>query len=86
LLHYIRKLKEIYNILSINRLWRTRLYEIGIIIKDFCLYFGLTGLLSRSIQIIIDARFTGYEFYEELNYCIFYSSIGDCLDRYIKNE
>ena len=35
LLHYIRKLKEIYNILSINRLWIQRLYEIGIIIKDF---------------------------------------------------
>ena len=83
LLHYIRKLKEIYNILSINRIWRSRLFEIGIIIKEFCIYFGLTGLLSRSIKIIIDARFTGYEFYEELNYSIFYSSIGDCLDRYI---
>ncbi len=33
LLHYIRKLKEIHNILSINRLWRMRLYEIGIIKK-----------------------------------------------------
>ena len=76
MLYYIRKLKEIHNILSINRLWRTRLYEIGIVIKDFCLYFGVTGLLSRSIKIIIDARFTGYEFYEELNYSIFYSSFG----------
>ena len=83
LLHYIRKLKEIYNILSINRLWRTRLYEIGIIIKDSCLYFGLTGLLSRSIKIIIDARFTGYEFHEESNHSIPYPSIGDCPDRYI---
>ena len=72
LLYYIRKLKEIHNILSINRLWRTRLYEIGIVIKDSCLYSGLTGLLSRSIKIIIDARFTGYEFYEELNYSISY--------------
>ena len=83
MLYYIRKSKEIHNILSINRLWRTRLYEIGIVIKDSCLYSGLTGLLSRSIKIIIDARFTGYEFYEILNYSIFYSSIGDCSDRYI---
>ena len=83
MLYYIRKLKEIHNILSINRLWRTRLYEIGIVIKDSCLYSGLTGLLSCSIKIIIDARFTGYEFYEELNYSISYPSIGDCLDRYI---
>jgi len=83
LLYYIRKLKEIHSILSINRLWRTRLYEIGIIIKDSCLYFGLSGSLSRSIKIIIDARFTGHEFHEELNYSISYPSIGDCLDRYI---
>ena len=83
LLYYIRKLKEIHSILSINRLWRTRLYEIGIIIKDSCLYSGSTGLLSRSIKIIIDARFTGYEFYEESNHPISYPSIGDCLDRYI---
>ena len=80
---YIRKLKEIHNILSINRLWRTRLYEIGIVIKDSCLYSGVIGLLSCLIKIIIDARFTGYEVYEELNYPISYPSIGDCLDRYI---
>ena len=83
MLYYIRKLKEIHNILSINRLWRTRLYEIGIVIKDSCLYSGVIGLLSCLIKIIIDARFTGYEVYEELNYPISYPSIGDCLDRYI---
>ena len=83
MLYYIRKLKEIHNILPINRLWRTRPYEIGIVIKDSCLYSGVTGLLSRLIKIIIDARFTGYEVYEELNYPISYPSIGDRLDRYI---
>jgi len=31
LIHYSRQLKEIHNILSINQLWSTRLYEIGII-------------------------------------------------------
>ena len=67
LLYYIRKLKEIHNILSINHLWRTRPYEIGIVIKEFRLYSGLTGLSSRPIQIIIDGRFTGYEFHEESN-------------------
>jgi len=83
LLYYIRKLKEIHNILSINRLWRTRPYEIGIVIKDSCLYSGSTGSLSRPIKIIIDARFTGHEFHEELNYPISYPLIGDCSDRYI---
>ena len=73
----------IHNILSINQLWSTRLYEIGIISKVFCLYFGLSGLLSRSANILIDARLTGYEFYQCLKYSLFISSIGDCLDRYL---
>jgi len=83
LIHFTRKLKEIHNIFSSNRLWRTRLYEIGIITRDFCLYFGLSGLLSRSANLIIDARFTGYEFYGGMNYSIFLCGNGDCLDRYL---
>jgi len=83
LLYYIRKLKEIHNILSINRLWRTRPYEIGIVIKDSRLYLGFTGSSPRPIKTTIDARFTGHEFHEELNYPIHYPSIGDCSDRYI---
>ncbi len=35
------------------------------------------------MKIIIDARFIGHEFHDELNYSISYHSIGDCLDRYI---
>ena len=46
-------------ILSVNRLWRTRINEIGIIRKDFCLYFGLSGICCRSVMIILDGRFIG---------------------------
>lgn len=51
--------------------------------KDFCLYFGLSGIIARGIKIKIDGRFIGYEPHELLNYSIFLSSIGDCPDRYI---
>ena len=54
-----------------------------IVIKDSCPYSGSIGSLSRPIKTIIDARFTGHEFHEELNYPISYPPIGDCLDRYI---
>ena len=83
LIHFVRKLKEIHNILSINRLWKSRLYEIGIIKRNFILFFGFSGLLSRSCNIKIDARFSGYEFYLSLDYSIFIAYNGDCLDRYI---
>jgi NADH:ubiquinone oxidoreductase subunit D len=83
LIHYSRQLKELHNILSINQLWISRLYEIGIVTKEFSLYYGLSGLIARSANIFIDARLTGYEFYQSLLYSLFISSIGDCLDRYL---
>ena len=69
--------------MELNRLWRRRLYEIGIIERDFCFYFGFSGMLSRSAKIWLDARFTGYECYQGLVYSIFLASNSDCLDRYV---
>ena len=51
--------------------------------RDFISFFGLSGLLSRSCNIRMDARFSGYEFYLSLDYAIFIAYNGDCLDRYI---
>jgi NADH:ubiquinone oxidoreductase subunit D len=51
--------------------------------RDFILFFGLSGLLSRSCNIMMDARFSGYEFYLSLDYSIFIAYNGDCLDRYV---
>ena len=83
ILHYSKKIKELHGILSISKLWRIRLHEIGIISKDFCHYFGLSGIIARSISILLDCRFLGYEYYNTINYCIYFSLIGDCLDRYL---
>ena len=33
--------------------------------------FGFSGILSRSVNLFIDARLTGYEFYDSLDYSIF---------------
>ena len=54
----------------------TRLYEIGISSKDFCFFFGITGLLSRSAKILMDGRFTGYECYQGLDYCVIKDFVG----------
>ena len=82
LIHYSRQIKEVHNILSTSQLWSSRLYEIGLITKPFSLFFGLSGLLARSSNVLIDARLTGYEFYQCLKYSLFVSSTGDSLDRY----
>jgi len=82
LLYFVRRLKEIYVMLSINQLWRTRLFEIGIIDRNFALYFGLSGLLARSTFIYLDARLNDYEFYSCLDFNVYLALNGDCLDRY----
>jgi len=73
LINFIIRIREINNILTNNNLWRTRLYEIGIINKDICLLYGITGILSRSIKIGIDARFNGHESYYKLSYSLYLS-------------
>ena len=69
--------------LSSNRIWKSRLHEIGLIERDLCLYLGLSGIIARSARIILDARLTGYEYYHALDWSIFVASSGDCLDRYL---
>lgn len=83
LIHFAIQIKEIVIILTNNRIWRTRLNEIGIINGEFCLYFGLTGVLIRSTGIIIDARLIGYELYSSINYSLYIGLAADCLDRYV---
>ena len=75
LIGYARQLKEIHNLLTLNQLWIARLYEIGIISKVFCLYFGLSGLLARSSNVWLDGRLLGYEYYQSLNYSCFAASL-----------
>jgi NADH dehydrogenase (ubiquinone) Fe-S protein 2 len=79
----VTQLKEIHLILSSTRLWRTRLFSTAIIERDYCLHFGLSGLLSRSTQLFIDARFSMFLVYYYLTYSVFLTSNGDCLDRYL---
>ena len=76
------KIKEL-NYLLTNTLWNIRLIEIGIIKKEFCLYFGISGIISRSIAIYIEIRLLYYEFYYFINFIIFTTLLGDCLDRYV---
>ena len=46
-------------------------------------YFTCFNHFIRLANILIDARLTGYEFYQCVRYSLFISSIGDCLDRYV---
>ena len=83
LIHFVIKVKEVHNILTSNRIWKTRLKEVGIVNKEYCLYFGISGIISRSAGIQLDARLISYELYSIINYILFNTLSGDCLDRYL---
>lgn len=81
-MNFVRKLKELYNITSENSFFHSRLYEVGIVSRNFSLYFGISGIIARATGIMLDARITGYEYYNALDFILFFSILSDCWSRY----
>jgi NADH:ubiquinone oxidoreductase subunit D len=46
------------------------------------MHAGLSGIISRASNVMIDYRLMNLEMYNALDYNIFISTGGDCLDRY----
>lgn len=83
-LQYNSRINEIEELLTRNRIWRQRLFNIGIISNKAALSFGFSGVLLRSVGIQWDLRKTvPYEVYSNLKFKIPYSLNGDCYDRYL---
>lgn len=61
---------------------QSRLYEIGIISRNYNLYFGISGIIARASGIMLDARLLGYEFYSSFDFFTFvaknFFSASDC--------
>jgi NADH dehydrogenase (ubiquinone) Fe-S protein 2 len=81
---YDSRINEIEELLTRNRIWRQRLFGVGIISNQLAFSFGLTGPLLRSTGVGWDLRKkTSYEIYNKLNFIVPYSINGDCFDRYL---
>lgn len=79
-----RRLYEIEEMLTNNRIWKQRLVNIGIIKSIDALNFGFSGVMLRSSGILWDLRKTqSYEIYNKLNFSIPIGTNGDCYDRYL---
>jgi NADH:ubiquinone oxidoreductase subunit D len=57
---------------------KSRLYEIGIVSKNFSLYFGISGIIARATGIMLDGRIIGYEYYNSIDFILFFSILSDC--------
>jgi NADH-quinone oxidoreductase subunit D len=78
------RVDEYEAMLSRNKIWRKRTMGVGIITKEQCLQFGLSGPVARGSGLDRDMRkvmpYSGYENYE---FEIPVGVEGDCFDRYM---
>jgi NADH dehydrogenase (ubiquinone) Fe-S protein 2 len=77
-----RRLNEIEELLTENRIWKARLIDIGYLSRENALKWAASGCMLRGSGIAWDLRRTqAYEIYDELDFAIPVGSRGDCYDR-----
>jgi NADH dehydrogenase (ubiquinone) Fe-S protein 2 len=80
---YVR-IDELNDILSSNRIWKTRLINIGIINKKEALDNGFSGVMLRGSGVPWDLRIIEpYDCYDIFKFSIPVGVRGDCYDRYL---
>lgn len=84
LLNFNSALLEMEHLLNVNRIWRQRLVNIGIITAREAQDLGFSGVMLRGSGIAWDLRKNNtYELYKELQFKTFIGKNGDCFDRYL---
>ncbi len=78
------RIDEIEELLTNNRIWKSRLINIGIVTRQQAFDWGFSGVMLRSTGLPWDLRrYYPYEVYSKLRFDIPVGTIGDCYDRYL---
>jgi len=81
---FYKRIDEINELLSYNRIWCQRLLNVGIISKSNALDWGFSGVMLRGSGLLWDLRvIASYENYNLFNFSIPLGKTGDCFDRYL---
>src|SRR6476646_7003201 len=81
---FSRRLDEIEEILTNNRIWKQRLVDIGVVSAKDALAHGFSGVMLRGSGLSWDLRVSQpYDVYSLINFEIPVGSNGDCYDRYL---
>lgn len=78
-------LSEINSVLANNKIWKSRLVNLGCISLKSLEVFGISGILARSVGCKTDLRVgesTSYCLYGSTQVKSYLSENGDCYDRY----
>jgi NADH-quinone oxidoreductase subunit D len=84
---YLDKLPKAFEtyegLLDENRIWRMRLENVGVLTKEAAQSWGASGIMLRGSGIEWDIRKEEpYELYDEVEFDVPISSMGDCYGRY----
>lgn len=78
------RLDELEEMLTMNRIWKQRLVDVGIFSAKKAKDWGFTGVMARGSGIVWDLRKSNpYEGYDHVNFDIPIGKNGDCYDRYL---
>lgn len=79
-----KRLNEIEELLTNNRVWKQRLVDIGVVSVSQALEWGFSGVMLRGSGVLWDLRkVVPYEVYDEIKFLIPVGKYGDCYDRYL---
>jgi len=78
------RIDEIKDMLSVNRIWKQRLIDVGMVKFKDALNLGYSGVMLRSTGYLWDLRLNNsYDAYNFFKYYIPIGLNGDCYDRYL---
>jgi NADH dehydrogenase (ubiquinone) Fe-S protein 2 len=82
--HFPKRIDEIEEMLTGNRIWKQRLVDIGIVTADEALAWGFSGPMLRGSGVSWDLRKNEpYEVYDRLDFDVPVGTNGDSYDRYM---
>src|SRR5579885_357292 len=81
---FIFRLNEIEELLLLNRIWKKRLIDVGVIDLLNAKLYGFSGVLLRGSGCCWDLRKSNsYELYDSLIFKVPVGIFGDCFDRFL---
>lgn len=81
---FSKRLIEIEEMLTNNRIWKQRLVDVGVVTVDDVFSLGFSGVMLRGSGVAWDLRKSNpYEIYPELDFDIPVGLNGDSFDRYL---
>jgi NADH dehydrogenase (ubiquinone) Fe-S protein 2 len=81
---YTSRIDEMEELLSANRVWHSRLKNVGSISYNDAKSYAYSGVMLRSVGVRWDLRdVVPCEIYKNLSFGIPYGTRGDCYDRYL---